>query len=307
MSSVIAVLRGGPSLDHKTSLKSGQLVLDYLYESPGTHRDIYIDKEGTWFDRGRVADPHKVLNMVDLVFNALHGPYGEDGTVQKILAQHKVPYTGSAALPAFTCSHKVLSKETVKNQGVSVPRYVLCEKDEDLEMQGAVAVRNLGLPLVVKSVFGEGSHWVRIATTPEELYRASAELIEHGPILFEEFIKGKEASVYLVEGFRDTPLYMTPPMELQKINDEWTERCPGSFTRTQQEEIEASSKEIFKTLGMRHYGKIDFLITPHTVYFLEANALPKFHEGSLFSKALGSVGATPKEFVAHIKDLALKG
>tara|TARA_B100000745_G_scaffold244915_1_gene167087 strand:+ start:1398 stop:2321 length:924 start_codon:yes stop_codon:yes gene_type:complete len=306
MSSTVAVLRGGPSLDHKASLKSGQLVLDYLYESPGTHRDIYIDKDGTWFDRGRVADPHKVLNMVDLVFNALHGPYGEDGTVQKILSQHKIPYTGSAALPSFTCSHKVLAKETVKEHGVPIARYVLCESEEDLEMQGAVAVRNLGLPLVVKSVHGEGSHWVRIATTPEELYRASEELIKHGPIQFEEFIKGKEASVYMVEGFRDNPLYMIPPIELQKIDGEWVERCPGNFTRTQREEIEASSKEVFKALNMRHYGKIDFLITPHTVYFLEANALPKFHEGSLFSKALESIGSNSKEFVAHIKDLALK-
>lgn len=306
MSSVVAVLRGGPSLDHKASLKSGQLVLDYLYESPGTHRDIYIDKDGTWFDRGRIADPHKVLSMVDLVFNALHGPYGEDGTVQKILAQHKIPFTGSGALSSFTCGHKILAKEAVKERGVSVPRYVLCEKEEDLEMQGAIAVRNLGLPLIVKSVFGEGSHWVRVATTPEELYRASEELIAHGPIAFEEFINGKEACVYLIEGFRDTPLYMVPPMELTKVEGVWQQRCPGNFTRSQKEEIEASSKEIFKALNMRHYGKIDFLITPHSVYFLEANSLPKFYEGSLFAKALESVGSTPKEFVGHIKELALQ-
>lgn len=306
MSNVVAVLRGGPSLDHKQSLKSGQLVLDYLYESPGTHKDIYIDKEGTWFDRGREADPHKVLNMVDLVFNALHGPYGEDGTVQKILTQHNIPFTGSRALSSFTCSHKVLAKETAKERGVPVPRYLLCEKEEDLELQGALAVRKLGMPLIVKSVFGEGSHWVRVVTTPEELYRASSELIEHGPVMFEEFIRGREASVYVIEGFRDTPLYMIPPTEIQKINGEWIDTCPGNFTRSQREEIEATSREVFSALDMRHYGKIDFLITPNTTYFLEANALPKFHEGSLFSKALESIGSNPKEFVAHIKDLALK-
>lgn len=306
MSSVVAVLRGGPSLDHKASLKSGQLVLDYLYESPGTHKDIYIDKEGAWHDRGRVVDPHKVLSMVDLVFNALHGPYGEDGEVQKLLGQYKVPFTGSKALPCFICSHKALSKETIKERGIAIPRYVLCEKEEELEQQGAVAVRNLGLPIVVKSVFGEGSHWVRVATTPEELYRASEELLEHGPVVFEEFIRGKEASVYAIEGFRDTPLYTIPPIEIQNIDGKWVERCPGSFTRNQREEIEASSREIFKALDLRHYAKIDFMITPHSVYFLEANALPKFHEEALFAKALESIGSTPKEFVAHIKDLALK-
>lgn len=305
MGTVVAVLRGGPSLDHKASLKSGQLVLDYLYESPGTHRDIYIDKEGIWHDRGRVVDPHKVITTVDLVFNALHGPYGEDGSVQKILMQHKVPFTGSRSLPCFICSHKVLSKETVKDRGVSVPRYVLCEKEEELEVKGALAVRNFGLPMVVKSVFGEGSHWVKIVTTPEELYHAANELLSHGPIVFEEFIRGKEASVYLVEGFRNEPLYLTPPVEIQNIQGAWRETCPGSFTRPQREELEASAREIFKALDLRHYAKIDFLVTPHKVYFLEANALPKFYEGSLFSKALRSVGATPQDFVAHIQSLAL--
>jgi D-alanine-D-alanine ligase len=306
MSNTVAVLRGGPSLDHKASLKSGQLVLDYLYSSPGTHRDVFIDKDGVWHDRGRPVDPHKVLTMVDLVFNALHGPYGEDGEVQKILNQHKIPFTGSTSLPSFICSHKALSKETVKDRGIDIPRYVLCEKEDELEEKGAIAVRNLGLPIVVKSVFGEGSHWVRIATTPEELYMASQELIEHGPIVFEEFIRGKEASVYIIEGYRDTPLYLVPPVEIEKINGEWVDRCPGSFTREQREEIEASTKEVFKALDLRHYAKIDFLITPRKVYFLEANALPKFYEGSLFSKALASVGSNAEEFIAHVKDLALK-
>lgn len=306
MGNVVAVLRGGPSLDHKASLKSGQLVLDYLYESPGTHRDIFIDKDGTWHDRGRPVDPHKVVTTVDMVFNALHGPYGEDGKVQKILMQHKVPFTGSRSLPCFLCSHKVLSKETVKERGVSVPRYVLCEKEEDLELKGAQAVRNFGLPMVVKSVFGEGSHWVRIATKPEELYRAADELLEHGPVVFEEFIRGKEASLYLIEGFRENPLYSTPPLEIQNINGTWTETCPGVFTRGQREELEAASREIFKALDLRHYAKIDFLVTPKSIYFLEANALPKFYEGSLMSKALSAIGSSPKEFVAHIQGLALK-
>ena len=302
--SVVAVLRGGPSPCHKASLRSGQTVLDVLYEFPGTHRDVYIDREGTWYERGRPVEPEQVLTMVDVVINALHGPYGEDGTVQKILARHNPCYSGSAALGAFLASHKALARDFAGKRDIPTPRAILLESEGEVPHALSEGVRRFGLPLVVKSVFGEGSHWVRIATTLDEVSDAVEELLPVGPVLIEEFVRGKEASMFLLEDFRGKRLYTFPPHEIRKTSRDWHTSCPGSFSLREKELLEAFAQEMFRGLGLRHYARIDFIVTPRNVYFLEANALPKFSANSLFAKTLASVGATEKDFVLHVKDLA---
>lgn len=302
----IAVVRGGPSLDHKASLKSGQLILDILREEPGMHRDIYVDRDGSWNERGRPVNPASVLRLVDGVINALHGPYGEDGTIQKIFTQHAIPYSGSKVLPSFLASHKALAKNLIEDEGIATPRDVLLESPEDIIQKVPEAIRAFGHLLAVKSVFGEGGHYVRITTNPQEAERAARELVEHGPVLLEEYIRGREVSVYVTEDFRGESVYVFPPLELVRNGNTFNEVCPAQLTKPQREAIADLAKHVFKTLDLRHYAKIDFFMTPHNMYFLEANALPKIHENSLFSKTMSSVGSTAQEFVHHIKNLALK-
>lgn len=303
----IAVVRGGPSLDHKASLKSGQMVLDILREEPGMHRDIYIDKDGSWNERGRPVNPASVLRLVDGVINALHGPYGEDGTIQKIFTQHAIPYSGSVVLPSFLASHKALAKNLIEEEGIATPRDVLIESEEEISKRVPEAIRSFGHLLAVKSVFGEGGHFVRITTNPQEAVAAATELMSHGPVLLEEYMRGREVSVYVTEDFRGESVYAFPPLELVREGNSFREVCPARLTTQQREALTELARHVFKTLDLRHYAKIDFFMTPHNIYFLEANALPKIHENSLFAKAMRSVGANMQEFVHHIKDLALKG
>lgn len=101
----VAVLRGGISDEYQVSLWTGAAVLENLDKELFEPIDVIISKSGEWLIDGRVRMPEQILHCVDVVFNALHGTYGEDGTVQRLLSKYAVPYTGSKAF-CFTCCHE---------------------------------------------------------------------------------------------------------------------------------------------------------------------------------------------------------
>ena len=120
----VAVLRGGPSDEHEISLKTGANVLANLQREPYRPVDVFIDKEGVWHVRGIPMSPERALSTIDVVWNALHGQYGEDGTVQRILDRLGVPYTGSGALASGLAMNKATTKEMLAPQGVRMARSV---------------------------------------------------------------------------------------------------------------------------------------------------------------------------------------
>src|SRR5690349_18592016 len=120
---IVAVLRGGPSEEHSVSLQSGATALAHLSRERFRVRDIYIDKQGIWHEHGREVSPGSVLPSVDVAFICVHGSYGHDGEIQKVLEQFSVPYTGANPLNAFQASHKVFAKEKAREAGLLTPRY----------------------------------------------------------------------------------------------------------------------------------------------------------------------------------------
>jgi len=114
---VVGVLRGGPSREHEVSLKTGAAILQNLEAPRYIVRDIYIDKQGQWHDRGRATSPERVLSAIDVAIIGLHGEYGEDGQVQRLLEQYGVPYAGADSFASFLAMHKVMTKEKVREHG----------------------------------------------------------------------------------------------------------------------------------------------------------------------------------------------
>ena len=112
----VGVLRGGPSGEYEVSLKTGATVLNNLSQDKYNPREIFIDKNGEWHVYGLPVKPHDALTHIDVVFNALHGSYGEDGKVQHLLEMHGIPFTGSGSFSSALGMNKVLMKEVlVKN------------------------------------------------------------------------------------------------------------------------------------------------------------------------------------------------
>ena len=112
----VAVLRGGPSSEYEVSMQTGSGVLKSLADSHHDVKDIIITKKGEWLEHGFVKSPEQALVNTDVVFIALHGAYGEDGTVQRTLERLCIPYTGSNSFTSAVAINKALTKDQLKRQ-----------------------------------------------------------------------------------------------------------------------------------------------------------------------------------------------
>ncbi len=315
----IGVLRGGPSPEYDVSLRTGGHVLEQLSE---THQpiDIFISKNGTWHVQGIERNPERILNHVDVVFNALHGTFGEDGTVQDILDNHGVRYTGSDKLSSAIAMNKWMTKESVKKAGIKTPVAVCIRADEDFKIQIHEALQTIPFPMIIKPLRGGSSVGVQVVLNPIDFATVVGSLLEKGDdVLVEEYIKGREATCGVIDNFREQNIYSLPVIEIilggdssvwdyeSKYNGKSKEICPGNFSLAEKKQIEEISAQVHSVLGLSHYSRSDFIVTPKRgIYFLEVNTLPGLTRESLLPVALDAVGVSMKDFLHHVIGLAME-
>jgi D-alanine-D-alanine ligase len=310
-------LRGGPGSEYDVSLKTGASVLQELSKEHYDPLDIFIDKEGQWHLRGMPIPPERAALQADVIFNALHGEYGEGGTVQKLLDATGVPYTGSGALASAIGMNKALTKERLKDTGIKLPRQRLLSVSDSLESEVLDIFRTFPQPSVVKPVSAGSSVGVTIARSFQELWHGVKKAFEHSSkVLVEEFIRGKEATAGVVEGFRGKDLYALLPIEIvpppdrpffdyeAKYGGGTLERVPGNFSKEETQELQRLAALVHKELGLKHYSRSDFIVSPRGIYFLEVNTLPGLTNESLIPKSLRAAGASLSDFLHHIVQLA---
>lgn len=288
----IGVLRGGASTEYDASLKSGAHVLRQLSE---THSpvDVFISKDGTWHIQGVGRPPEKILKHLDVVFNALHGTYGEDGRVQEILSNHGVRFVGSDKYSSGIAMNRQLAKEHLSPYGIKTPIHLVVRSSDSIVDRAHEIFNSIPHPLAVKPAKGGSSHGFAVAENFQDLYGIlNALLKNHDSVVVEEFIQGIPVSCLVTEDFRGESLYAFPPSS-QLLLDE---------TKS----VEDMAKRVHNLLGLSHYSQSDFMISPRRgVYFLEVNTSPKFTEKSLAVKSLEKVGVGAKDFIHHVIGLAL--
>ncbi len=307
----IGVLRGGPSLEYDLSLKTGKkiLSLDLLDHD---FKDIFIDKHGVWYVDGVAKKPISILNNLDGVFNALHGSYGEDGSVQELLDTFSVPYTGSGRVASALANRKDLALNCCIEQGIKIPNSLLVREGDSRE-EVFYFYKKFPTPLVVKSVSAGSSVGIYLVSSKEELNSAIDEAFSLGPaVLVQEFIEGKEATCGVIDNFRNEKIYSLFPVETvshlsgffdDKKDQEYKVygKCPGNFSKEENAEIQKVAKLIHELLGLRHYSRSDFVVNPERgVFFLEVNSLPSLTEDSLFPLELEASGIKFEDFVEKI-------
>ncbi|HFC10834.1 MAG TPA: ATP-grasp domain-containing protein [Candidatus Kaiserbacteria bacterium] len=319
MEIVVGVLRGGPSREYDVSLKTGAAMLTALPRANYEPRDIFISKSGVWHVFGRPVEPERILRQIDVALIGLHGEYGEDGEVQKVLERYGVPYVGSDSFSSFIAMHKVFAKKHAREAGLKTPRDVLVEKEDDVEKKVTEIIRSLTQPVVVKPVRWGSSVGVSIVSGYAPLMQAVSELFKDGAgnVLVEEYIRGAEATVGVVEGLRGEELYTPPVVEIvppeksdffsydAKYSGDSKEICPGNFSKAVSKELEDSARAMHKALMLRHYSRSDFIVSPGGVYYLETNTLPGLTPESLLPKSLNAVGVSMPIFLEHLVNLAL--
>ncbi len=317
MQTIVGVLRGGPSREHDVSLKTGAAILANLPEGRFSARDIYIDKSGQWHDRGRLTTPERILRQIDVALIGLHGEYGEDGEVQKLLERFNVPYAGSDPFGSYLAMHKLMAKTRAKEAGLLTPEFQYIEHAADSAAATHKIIHSFSQPVIVKPIGWGSSIGVSIVGGYAPVLAAIEQLFAEGAprVLVEEYIRGKEATVGVIENLRGEALYVLPPIEIipheggifsydAKYTGKARQVCPGNFSRVAAEELRRVAKVMHRALGLRHYSRSDFIVAPKGVYYLETNTLPGLTSDSLLQKSLAAVGVPFPDFLGHLVNLA---
>jgi len=257
--------------------------------------DIFISKEGTWHHGGLKMTPQKALLHTDVVWNAMHGAYGENGRVQKILQNLQVPFTGSLAVPSALTMNKNMTKEIFVRHGLLIPKHeTIFEANFNDEIVGIIFRKYLQ-PVIIKPVDSGSSIGMSIAHGVKEIKEAMKKAFNFSQkVLVEEYIKGKPVSCGIIDNARGEKVYALMPM--------------GEKNIVQNKDIERMAKKAHEILELRHYSQSDFIISPKgKIYILETDSQPVFHDNSVFHKSLRATGWQPKDFVHHVIQLTLKG
>lgn len=312
----VGVVRGGPSSEYAISLKTGENILRALDEERYLPIDILLTTRGEWYMNGVRTSLGDIAAHVDVVWNALHGTFGEDGKVQQLFETFGIPYTGSGVLASALGMNKELAKERFRESGLRTPSSTLVEKQSD---SGEVAFQRFrygGLPVVVKPLAGGSSIAVSIARTFKELREAIEDAAVHGDVLIEECIEGVDATVGVIEDangghYALHPVEIIPPKDNAfydydaKYGGESEMICPGRFTAEIARELQEMAIRAHRAIGARHYSRSDFIVSPRGIYILEINTLPGM--SVLFPRSLKASGAEFGEFLDHIVELAVSG
>lgn len=311
----VAVVRGGPSSEYEISLITGAEVLSAL-RALGYHTtDIVVSKSGEWIVKGRVRAPEQTLLTTDVAFIAMHGAYGEDGTVQRIFERHHIPFTGSNSFPSSIAFNKDATKRALHDKDINLPKHVKIRKDEhtDYVALAEMIATSFGPDYVLKPTQSGSSHGIMMVQGTVALAEAIKDVFSVSEeCMVEERIYGTEATVAVLEDFRNEPLYILPVIEIVpppthdffsadvKYTGDTLEICPGRFTFEEKRKLADAAALVHKTLNLTQYSRSDFMVRDGDVFFLEVNTLPGLTPQSLFPKAADAIGLPFHGLVDHL-------
>ncbi len=284
---------GGLSPEREVSLTSGQEVFNAIQSKGLNAVTIDVDHHiGATLARQKI----------DLAFIALHGTFGEDGTIQGILEYLKIPYTGSGVLGSAIAYNKVVSKEIFMERGIPTTPYQVIPIEERDRV-----LRALDLPVVVKPADQGSSIGVSIVRTEEKWKKALSDAFQVSEeILIEPFIEGKLLAVGM-NGDRPMPIvHIVPKSGFYDYEAKYTQGkteyiCPADLTPQEMERCNEAAIRTFKALKGRGFPRVDIILEENgTPYVLEMNTVPGMTPTSLLPMAARQTGLEFEDLVIEI-------
>ena len=287
----IAVLMGGPGEEKDVSLKSGQAIIKALNHNGYDVTSIILDT--------KLEKLVKELLSVDLVFLGLHGNIGENGTIQGFLDALGIIYTGSGPLSSAICMDKNISKIIAKNNGIMTPKWKLCDT--------VIDDAKMNYPVIVKPN-GQGSTvGLRIAHNERELKPALEYAFNYdNSVLVEEYIKGRELTVMLIDGKAQPVCEIIPSHEFYDYECKYTAGmskyiCPAEIDDNISNYVKKVSENLFDLLKCENYSRADFRMDDQNKFwFLEMNTLPGMTDTSLAPISALAAGISFNELIDKI-------
>ena len=295
----VAVLFGGRSAEREVSLNSGARVLAALIRQ-GVDAHAFDPAE-------RKLDE---ISAFDRVFIALHGRYGEDGTMQGALELMGIPYTGSGVMASALAMDKWRTKLLWRSVGLPVPEFVLL----DAESNFSEIERALGLPLFVKPACEGSSIGISKVKSAGGLRAAFEEAKKYDDLVIaERAILGGEYTVAIL-GDEALPIIKIEPVtefydyQAKYFRDDTRYLCPCGFSKERETELRQQALEAFRILGGRGWGRVDFLMDEAGLpYFLEVNTSPGMTDHSLVPISARAADISYEQLVMRVLTLAALG
>ena len=340
----VAVLSGGRSPEHGISLLSAEQVVLNLDRSRWRAWPVFLDQDGLWWvaDRplqGKKPTAHPGPGMramrpgaalefllehcaVQVVFPVLHGPFGEDGTVQGMLELHGVPFVGCGCAAAAVSMDKIRTRECLTTHGIPMPRAY----QPTASLQGARASVELpkirdavGLPCFMKVDCSGSTLGVAVVRNEEELGTFLDENREFGRrFLAEELIHGEEITVAVLGNAHDI-LQALPPVGIYPVSDAFFSHAakyqpgacdevvpPRGLGADAVEEVQEIARRCHRALLCDGMSRTDIIVTASGPQVLEVNSIPGLTRGSLLPKAAAGAGMSMSALLDRLLELALE-
>jgi D-alanine-D-alanine ligase len=316
----VAVLAGGRSSEHEVSLRSASAVTDGLRGAGHEVEWLKIERSGAWTNGGLPLqlEPGGGLLGADVAFPVLHGPFGEDGTVQGLLELLDVPYVGAGVLASALCMDKIVFKEVLAAAGVPQVGYAAVRQARRQTEPAAVRkeLAALGLPVFVKPARLGSSVGIVKVTEAEELDSGLETAFGHdGLVIVEAFSPGMEVECSVM-GLGAPEVSV--PGEIVLLGSDWYDydakykpggmelvvpaRLPDGVT----EELRGLARETFVRVGCAGLARVDFFVEGDRVLVNELNTLPGFTETSAFPKLWEASGVPFPQLCDRLVDYALE-
>ncbi|MGF9910134.1 D-alanine--D-alanine ligase [Brevibacillus porteri] len=290
----IGVIMGGISSEREVSLKTGQEMINHLDRSRYEAVPIVVTQRADLITQVQQAG-------IDFALLALHGQYGEDGTVQGALETLGIPYTGSGVLASSLCMNKQLSKMLLKEAGIQTPAGLYWKDVYDPQ-----AVEQLGYPVIVKPNMGGSSIGVQLVHNEGELLSAVQEAshLDQG-ILIEPYLKGTELTCAILDG------EVLPIIGIRSAHSEWfdyqakyedggAEEKVIELPPVTQQRVREAALASYQLLQCKVYARVDMILCQDKPYVLEVNTLPGMTANSLFPKSAAAAGMTFTQLLDRI-------
>jgi D-alanine-D-alanine ligase len=297
----VAVLLGGRSAEREISLKSGGMVLAALQRKG-------VDAHA--FDPRDQGLEQLIAQRFGRVFIALHGRFGEDGTVQGALEYLRIPYTGSGVMASALAMDKWRTKLIWQAAGISTPAYELLDANSDLP----AVVKKLGLPLVVKPAREGSSIGISKVTSVEKLDAAYLLARAHDDtVIAEQFITGRELTAGILDDEALPLIRIEAPQgnydyHNKYFGNETKYHCPCGLPEALERAIRAQALAAFRVIGCNGWGRLDIMLDERNQpWFLEVNTIPGMTDHSLVPMAARARGLAFDDLVLRILEVAHVG
>lgn len=292
----IGVLFGGMSREREISLRTGKAIRKALVEK---------GYQVCCIDVGRDIAERLVREEIEVAFIALHGRYGEDGTIQGMLELMGIPYTGSGVLASALCLHKVMAKKILIQENLPTPPFHSL-KAEEVE-RGGLEKLALSLPLVVKPAREGSTIGVSIVQSEKDLPAAVKEALKYDDeILLEAFVKGKEITVGILNDLPLPIIEILPKSGFYDYHSKYTKGeteyiIPARISRETYLYAQEISLKAFQALGCSGVARVDLMTDEEGAPFIiDVNTMPGMTETSLLPKAAEYVGISFGELAERI-------